>query len=284
MKLLPVVAGSFYPGNRKALQSAMDSFVDELPLKPPRSSPVGLLLPHAGYVYSGAVAALGYRSLSASLKTVVVAGPSHYVSFNGASIFPGESVMTPLGEVPVDQEACRFLMGLDSRISEMPAAFAREHSVEVHFPFLRRYLPGVRVVPIVMGQGFHQSVEPLVAALLRLWEREPFLFIASSDLSHYPSYETAKKADREILDAILSGNEVDVEETDERIMSRGYPDYHCTHCGKEPVAALLRFARGVDAGSIELLGYRNSGDVTGDRERVVGYGAVSFSREKKQAN
>jgi MEMO1 family protein len=279
MKLQPAVAGAFYPGSRKQLEAALDSFGEE---EAPRlaGTPTALLLPHAGYPYSGAVAALGYRGLSAPVETVIVAGPSHYVSFRGVSVFSGDSAVTPLGEISVDGEAAEFLMKSDSRIAEIMPAFAREHSVEVHLPMIQTYLPRAKVVPIVMGQGVKEAVEPLTKALLALAQKKSFLFVASSDLSHYPMYETAVKADRQFLEALLTGDEKKVDGTDEKIMSQGYPDYYCTHCGKEPVSVLLRYAKGTGASKIQLLAYRNSGDVTGDRSRVVGYGAVAFCKNE----
>lgn len=276
MKLQPVVAGQFYPGGRKELQAVLEAFGRDGETPKLEGAPVGLLLPHAGYPYSGAVAALGYRALPAGIETVVLAGPSHYVPFKGVSLFAGESVVTPLGEVPVDRETCRFLMEYDGHIAEIPQAFAREHSVEVHFPLVQRYLPQARVVPIVMGQGNQEAVRPLAEALLSLWGRKRFLLVASSDLSHYPAHATAQKADQEFLESLLTGNERKVEETDAKIMARGYADYYCTHCGREPVSALLRLAKGVGASKTRLLAYRNSGDVTGDPTRVVGYAAVAF--------
>jgi AmmeMemoRadiSam system protein B len=277
MKLQPVVAGHFYPGNKKELQASLRSFgAQEAPAI--EGEPVAFLLPHAGYAYSGAVAALGYRALPDPVGTVIVAGPSHYVPFRGVSIFAGESAVTPLGEVRVDQEAARFLMDFDSHIAEIPPAFAREHSVEVHLPMIQTYLPQARVVPLVMGQGLEQAVKPLAEGLLALSKKKKFIFIASSDLSHYPIYQTAVKADHELLEALLTGDEKKVEQTDKRIMGRGYPEYHCTHCGREPVSTLLRFAHGMGAGRIKLLDYRNSGDVTGDHSRVVGYSAMAFCR------
>ncbi|HUO58444.1 MAG TPA: AmmeMemoRadiSam system protein B [bacterium] len=276
MKLLPVVAGSFYPETRKGLLEFFEEFERGKKAALPSGQTVGMLLPHAGYPYSGALAALGYRSLEGPVETVVVAGPSHYVSFRGVSLFAGQSVVTPLGEIPVDQEACRFLMDFDSRIAEITPAFSREHSAEVHFPLIQRYLPSAKIVPIVMGQGKEQAIRPLAEGLLALWKKKPFLFVASSDLSHYPLYDTAVSADHQFLEAVLSGDERQVEKVDQEIMGRGYPDYYCTHCGREPVAVLLKFAKGVGADKIKLLDARNSGDVTGDHHRVVGYGAVVF--------
>jgi MEMO1 family protein len=277
MKLQPAVAGHFYPGNRKELQAILKSFEkEEIPRL--KGEPLALLLPHAGYIYSGSVAALGYRALAETVETVIVAGPSHYVSFRGVSVFAGESAVTLLGEVPVDQEAARFLMDFDSHIAEIPTAFAREHSVEVHLPMIQTYLPNAKVVPVVMGQGLEQAVKPLAGALLALSKKIKFLLIASSDLSHYPDYETAVKADHELLEALLTGDEKKVDQVDSHIMGRGYADYHCTHCGREPVSTLLRFADGMKANKIKLLDYRNSGDVTGDHSRVVGYSAMAFCR------
>ena len=277
MKLMPVVAGQFYPGKPKELQKALELFGEG---KPSRLSgePVALLLPHAGYPYSGAVAALGYRALPKDIDTVVVAGPSHYVPFKGVSLFAGESALTPLGELSVDQEACRFLMDFSPHIVEMPPVFAREHSVEVHLPMIQTYLPKAKVVPIVMGQGIPQAVKPLAEALLALRQKKEFLFVASSDLSHYPQYETAVKADKAFLSALLTGDERQVDLVDKETMAQHYPDYYCTHCGREPVSTLIRYAKGVGADRTQLLEYRNSGDVTGDRSRVVGYGAVAFCR------
>jgi MEMO1 family protein len=277
MKLQPKVAGQFYPGSQKNLNSALESMEKEFQPVALKGEPAGMMLPHAGYPYSGAVAALGYRSLKRPVETVVIAGPSHYVGFRGAALFAGEAVVTPLGEIPVDIDVCRFLMNFDKHIVEFPPAFAREHSVEVHFPLVQKYLPEAKVVPVVLGQGSQESALPLAEALSKLYEKE-ILLIASSDLCHFPDYETAKKGDGEFLEALLTGDEKKVEEADRRILSRGHPDYDCTHCGKEPVAALLKFASRVGAGDIQLLAKRNSGDVTGDYSRVVGYAAVAFCK------
>jgi AmmeMemoRadiSam system protein B len=275
MKLKSVVAGQFYPDRPQELLHLFKTF--EKTVSKALSSPVeALMLPHAGYVYSGSIAALGYRSLSQAPQTIVVVGPSHFLSFKGVSVFSGDAVETPLGDLKVDQQACDLLMNHDSYIADIPPAFAKEHSVEVHLPMIKHYFPQTQVVPIVMGQGIETSVRPLVAALLELRKQKPFLLIASSDLSHYPQYETAVKADKEFLEALLSGNETKVDETDKKIMAKRYLDYYCTHCGKEPVSVLLRYAKAVGAQDVRLLTYQNSGDVTGDHSRVVGYSAVAF--------
>ena len=267
MKLQPVVAGSFYPGKTLMLQRMLGDFLKEGEASKLSGEPVGLLLPHAGYVYSGSVAAMGYRALAPfHPDTIVVAGPSHYMAFKGCALFSGEAVLTPLGDLAVDQEACRILEEADENLGDFQPAYAREHSVEVHFPLIQTFLPGAKVVPVIMGQGKATAVDPLLRGLKRLGKEKPFVLVASSDLSHYPDYSTAKKADRQFLDALLTGDEKKIEKTDKEIMGRGYTDYHCTHCGSEPVSVLVKWAKEQGA-KAELLCYRNSGDVTGEMDR-----------------
>jgi len=280
MKLQSVVAGQFYPDKPQELLGLFKGF-EKIKIELLSRSVEALLLPHAGYVYSGSIAALGYRSLSQVPSTVIVIGPSHYLSFKGVSLYSGDAAETPFGDLAVDWQARDFLMNFDDHIADISPAFAKEHSVEVHFPMIKHYFPDAQVVPIVMGQGMESSVRPLTEALMGLRKQKPFLLVASSDLSHYPSYETAVKADKSFLEALLSGHEEKVNETDKKIMAKKYPNYYCTHCGKEPVSTLLRYTRAIGAKEVQLLAYQNSGDVTGDHSRVVGYSAVVFSRNEK---
>jgi AmmeMemoRadiSam system protein B len=277
MKLPSVVAGIFYPREREPLEKLFQSFeaVSKVELL---GEALGLLLPHAGFVYSGALAALGYRSLTQEVETVVVMGPSHWVRFPGVALFAGEAVETPLGDLPVDQEACGFLLDQDKAFSQFEPAFAREHSVETHFPLIKRYCPGAKVVPLITGQGKRATVEPLVKALSLLRRKKPFLLVASSDLSHYPDAKSARSADQRFLEALLTGDEKRLEAVDRTILAEKHPDYFCTHCGPEPLLSLVRHAAQEKAGKIKLLSYRHSGDVTGDSSRVVGYAAAAFCR------
>ncbi|HVM32670.1 MAG TPA: AmmeMemoRadiSam system protein B [bacterium] len=275
MKLPSVVAGQFYPDSPRELEKLFKSF-ETLPLPLLAGVPRGLLLPHAGYVYSGALAALGYRALAGEAQTLVVVGPSHWVRFPGLSIFEGEAAQTPLGDLPVDREACRFLLDQSPAFSRFEPAFAREHSVEAHFPLIKRYCPGAKVVPIIAGQGLQATVEPLVSALRALGRQKRLLLVASSDLSHYPDYGTAVEADRRFLRAVLTGEEKAIRAADRKILAEKHPELLCTHCGPEPLLGLARWAAAEKALKTQLLSYRNSGDVTGDRRRVVGYGAVAF--------
>jgi AmmeMemoRadiSam system protein B len=277
MRLPSVVGGQFYPNRPAELKKLFQTF-ETIPVPKLPGEVLGFLLPHAGYVYSGALAALGYRSLTQTVETIVVVGPSHSVRFPGVSLFAGEAVETPLGDLPVDQEACEFLLGQEKSFSQFEPAFAREHSVEVHFPLIRRYCPGAKVVPLITGQGRAATVAPLVRALKALRSQKPFLLVASSDLSHYPDYATAVEADRRFLAALLKGDEAQMEAANREILAQKHPDYLCTHCGPEPLSALVQWARHEKAQKIQLLNYRNSGDVTKDHSRVVGYAAVAFCR------
>jgi AmmeMemoRadiSam system protein B len=277
MKLPSVAAGTFYPRERGQLEKLFQSF-ESVPKVELIGEAMGLLLPHAGFVYSGALAALGYRSLTQQFETVVVMGPSHWVRFPGISLFAGEAVETPLGDLSVDQETCGFLLDQDKAFAQFEPAFAREHSVETHFPLIKRYCPGAQVVALVTGQGKGATVGPLVKALSALRRKKPFLLVASSDLSHYPDAKTARSADQRFLEALLTGDEKRMEAVDRAILAEKHPDYFCTHCGPEPLLSLVRQAALEKARKIQLLSYRHSGDVTGDLSRVVGYAAAAFCK------
>jgi len=277
MKLKTNASGTFYPKNPKALREMLDSFASgPVPTLPGR--PAGLLLPHAGYAYSGEVAVLGYRSLTKPPATVAVIGPSHSVAFAGTAIFSDEAVETPLGDILVDVEAARWLLEAHPGLRVHPPAFAREHSVEVHFPLIRHFLPGTQVIPLVTGQGGAKVADPLARALAKVAATRDLLVVASSDLCHYPAYDVAVQADREFLEAILTGDEDAVEKTDRALMEKGWEEFHCTHCGHEPLLALMGFAKLMGAAKRKMLMYRNSGDTTGERDRVVGYAAVAFCK------
>jgi AmmeMemoRadiSam system protein B len=276
MRLPAVVAGTFYPRSPDELTQVLEGYRDSIRPSPLPEGTVGLLLPHAGYRYSGAVAALGYLSLPAPPETVVLVGPSHHVPFGGTSVFEGDSVETPLGDLPVDGEAVRLLRAEGAALTDFPPAWAREHSVEVHFPLVRRFLPGTKVVPLVAGRWRGRDAETLAGALAALARKRRLLVVASSDLSHYPDQATAATKDREFLEAVLTGEVGTVQAADRRILKEGHRELHCTHCGAEPLRLLLLDARNRGGTDIRLLQYRNSGDVTGERDQVVGYAAVAF--------
>jgi MEMO1 family protein len=251
------VAGLFYPGDPQALSDQLDTLL--LGAHPFERRPKALIVPHAGYVYSGPVAAQAYGSLgdaAGALSRVVLLGPSHREWFRGLALPEARAFATPLGVVPVDTEAANKLRELSAVVvSDVP--HMHEHSLEVQLPFLQRVAPDAKIVPVLAGEADPAEVAEVIESL---WGGSETLIICSSDLSHYHAYRTAQALDEATAQAILEGRE---DLTGEQA------------CGYKVVNGLTRVMRerGLRA---ELLDLRNSGDTAGDRSRVVGYGAFGF--------
>ncbi len=259
----PVVAGQFYPAEKGELRSIVKHYLDV-------SVPVelsggcrGLIVPHAGYVYSGPVAGMGYACLSQLPQdrhyTVVVLAPSHQVYFVGAALPAADVLRTPLGDIPVAPEALRLPGKGHTIVAEQVHAF--EHAVEVQLPFLQLALKDFSVIPLVLGEADPQGLARDLVAL----GLPDMLVVASSDLSHYASYAAAVDHDHRTLDRILhgEGNLLGGEDA----------------CGFMPIQTLLTVASTLHW-QPHLLQYQNSGDTAGDRAAVVGYGAVGFTEER----
>lgn len=251
------VAGLFYPEGAQDLRAAVSTHVGG-----PRVShrmPKALIVPHAGYIYSGPVAGKAYASLksgSRALRRVVLIGPSHRIWFNGLAVPSVAAFETPLGTVPLDQAALGELRRLPGVVvSDEPHAL--EHSLEVQLPFIQLLAPEAKIVPIVAGQATPDEVD---AVLDVLWNGDETLIVVSSDLSHYSSYATAQTRDAATARAIL----------DCREDLKGHQA-----CGCVVINGLARTIRKRGLGP-ELLDLRNSGDTAGDKQRVVGYGAFGF--------
>ena len=264
----PVVAGTFYPGESEELASTVDLLLDAAGPQDVSGDIVALIAPHAGYVYSGGVAAHAYAAVRGQeYDTVIVVAPSHRVAFRGASVFDGSSYETPLGRVSVDREVVDALRGLGLGFD--PRAHAQEHSLEVQVPFLQRSLEPFTIVPIVMGEQSEASVRTLGAAIARVVSDRSdsrFLLVASTDLSHYHSQKEASALDAVAVESVEA---FDPEEL-LRALSRG----ECEACGGGPTAAVLVAARELGADRADVLKYATSGDVTGDMSQVVGYMAA----------
>jgi len=262
----PAVAGSFYPGTREALSRDVAALLGTAPIAPASAVPKALIAPHAGYVYSGPVAAHAYSRLGSArgrIKRVVLLGPAHRAAVRGLALPAAVGLQTPLGVVPVDRDAVRTLSSL-RQVCESRDAHAQEHSLEVHLPFLQSVLGGFAVVPLVVGDA---SADEVAEVLDRLWGGDETLIVVSSDLSHYLPYDRAQAVDRETARAIVAR------------------EPHVSHfqaCGATPVNGLLTAAlrRGLRA---ELFDLRNSGDTAGDRSRVVGYGSIGFFESETPA-
>jgi len=256
----PAVAGSFYPAAAPelardvgALLAAAASAACGKPV------PKAIIVPHAGYVYSGPIAATAYARLAQSrgkISRVVLLGPVHRVPLRGLA-WPGASAMaTPLGNIPLDDDAVAKLSTLP-QVTASAAAHALEHSLEVHLPFLQTMLGKFRVAPLAVGDATADEVAQVLDAL---WGGAETLIVVSSDLSHYLSYLEAQAIDRVTAQAILDLRS-DIS--------------HEQACGGTPVNGLVLAARRRGL-TPQLLDLRNSGDTAGDRKRVVGYGAFAF--------
>lgn len=249
------VAGMFYPADPGELADTISAMLVAAPER--KGHPKAIIVPHAGYIYSGPVAASAYRLLQqrTEINRVVLLGPSHRVALLGIAASSATAFATPLGEVPVDRAIIDELLAR-RLISQMDQAHQLEHSLEVHLPFLQVALPGeFTLIPLVVGDC---EPEEVVDVLDHVWDGEETLIVVSSDLSHYHDYDTAQRLDRTTSDAI--------EDLD--IAPIGYDNA----CGRNPVKGLLLAARRrkLTASTIDL---RNSGDTAGPRDQVVGYGA-----------
>jgi len=254
----PAVAGMFYPADPRELRQMIREFLAQA--QPSEEVPKAIIAPHAGYIYSGPIAATAYAQLlpvRERIERVVLLGPSHRVPFHGLAISEADSFLTPLGEVPLDRPALQGLSDLPQVVS-LEAAHANEHSLEVQLPFLQTVLDDFRLVPLVVGEA---SPAEVAEVLQRLWGGPETLIVISSDLSHYHDYLTAQQLDRATSEAIVTLHPEAI----------GYEDA----CGRVPVTGLLDLARrkGLEG---ELLDLRNSGDTAGDKRQVVGYGAYVF--------
>ncbi len=278
-----VIAGTWYPGDPGTLEKTLRGYLDAVPetedKTPFAEPPTALIVPHAGYRYSGQVAAHAYKRLqNAPFDTVFIIAPSHRVRFSGVSVYDGAGYRTPLGVVPIDRETTTALMQSDDRIRYVPEAHAQEHSLEIQLPFLQTVLGDFTLVPLVMGDQSLSTCRWLSEKAASAARGKSALIVASTDLSHYHSYEAAKKLDKVVLDRVAA---FDPEGLNRRLASG-----ECEACGGGPMVAAMMAARHLGADDAQVLNYANSGDVTGDKSRVVGYMAAVFwkSGSKKQSD
>lgn len=253
------VAGMFYPGNALQLAAEVGELLDGVEnFEPKLAYPKALIVPHAGYVYSGTIAARAYDELAAArgrVKRVVLLGPSHYVAGRGLALPVAEAFETPLGRIPVDAEALRSLADLPQVVKSEPA-HAQEHSLEVQLPFLQKLLGEFALVPLAVGAATNEEVAPVLA---RLWGGPETLIVISTDLSHYHAYDEALRIDGATLG---------------RIQDRATDISHEEACGATALNGFLGLCREKNL-SVRLLAACNSGDTAGGKARVVGYSALA---------
>jgi AmmeMemoRadiSam system protein B/AmmeMemoRadiSam system protein A len=275
------VAGQFYPADPAKLEAAVRAFLhDAVPARGER--PLAIVVPHAGYVFSGQIAADAFnQARGRDYDLVVILGTNHTTaSFDGVSIYPAAGYRTPLGLAEIDEKAAAELAAQDPAFTFRPDVHRREHSVEVQVPFVQIAFPGVKILPMVVGGSDPELCARLGRALAEVVRDRHALIVASSDLSHYPAYEDAVIADRATLTAMATLDPEAVRAAIGRRMADASPGLVTCACGEGPVLAALETARALGATRGAVISYANSGDTPlGDRGRVVGYGAVVFSRE-----
>jgi hypothetical protein len=254
----PAVAGLFYPGDPRELHAMVAGFLGAV--HSTGAVPKAIIAPHAGYIYSGPIAASAYARIQPArgrITRVVLLGPAHRVGFHGLALSSADCFQTPLGRITVDQEAVKKISSLP-QVHVMDTAHMQEHSLEVHLPFLQEVLGEFSLVPLVVGDAEPGEVAEVLETL---WGGPETLIVISSDLSHYHDYKTAQRLDRATSQAI------------EQLRLEDIQYDHA--CGRNPVSGLLQVARqrGLKAKTVDL---RNSGDTAGSHDRVVGYGAYIF--------
>lgn len=268
----PAVAGAFYPANPQRLSSMIESYLNEAAegLKP--NSIVGVVSPHAGYVYSGPVAAFSFRPLMGSDATLaVVLAPSHRARFNGAAYIAEGVYESPLGDVEIDATVGNALKD-KKYFTHLPEAHQIEHSLEVQVPFLQKVLHSFSLVPVIVGTTELEicaGIADDLAQVLKVEERRCIIVI-STDLSHYHSYDQARVMDKRFIDVLESFDEKKVKE----VLSGGKAEA----CGEGPVLAGMALCRKLGARFVKILKYATSGDTAGDKSQVVGYLSAAFIR------
>jgi MEMO1 family protein len=267
------IAGSWYPGNPRILKTDMMDFFNNAPEESVEGEIVGLVAPHAGYIYSGQVAAYAYKLIRGkAFDVVIVIGPSHRALFRGVSVYNKGGYETPLGVVYVDESAAEKIMSISPMISYIPAAHTSEHSVEIQLPFLQVALEKFLFLPLVMGDQNRQTCINLAETIANAMEDMHCLVVGSSDLSHFHSHERAVDMDAAVLrrmenmdaEGLLGDIENNVSEA----------------CGGGPIAVTMMAARKLGANRAKVMPYANSGDITGEKDSVVGYASAVFYRGK----
>jgi len=262
------VAGTWYPGQPARLAAEVRRYFDRVATAV-TGEIIGLVSPHAGLVYSGPVAAHAYRQLEGrTYDVIVLVGPDHHVGFEGVSIFPRGVFETPLGDLPIAEGVADAVMAATPVVRDLPAAHRWEHSLEMQLPFLQSVLPGVPIVPLVMGLQAPATVAALAGGLATALRGRRPLLVASSDLSHRQESRRAAQLDRVIVEAV---GRFDPEAVELAIAS-----YTNHACGGGPIVAVMRAARALGARDARVLCYADSSAVSGDTSEVVGYMAAVF--------
>jgi AmmeMemoRadiSam system protein B len=269
----PAASGMFYPANPKALARDVELYLEQASPPEIKGEIKGLIAPHAGYIYSGSVAAWGYKVLMhRSYDTVIVIAPSHRSHFEAVAIQEEGGYSMPLGIVKIDEEFAAALLKRSGAVQSNSHAHQGEHSLEVQLPFLQVLLKDFRLVPLIMGAQDIALCEALASALFQVMQESEkrFLVVGSTDLSHYYPYSHALELDGEVARNL---NDFDVQG-----LARDLGSDKCEACGAGPMITTMMVSQKLGANASKVLKYANSGDVSGDKASVVGYLSAVFYR------
>jgi MEMO1 family protein len=262
------VAGSWYPADPEVLAREVDRYLAGAEA-PPNGEPLAIIAPHAGLMYSGPIAAHAYKLLHGrDIEVAVLVGPSHYVGFEGVAIYERGAFDTPFGRISIAEQCAASIATGSPLIAPHPTAHGREHSLEMQLPFLMRVLPNIEIVPLVMGYQRAETAYALGDAIAAGVKGRRAVLVASTDLSHYQNASTAAALDARVIQHV------------KRFDSDGLMSLLETSpqhaCGGGPTVAVMRAAKALGAADARVLKYGDSGDVSGDKDAVVGYLAAAF--------
>jgi len=279
----PAVAGSFYPADPDELRKMIQGFLSAAKKPEPEGDLIALLAPHAGYMYSGLAAAHSYKMLEGTnWDTVVIIGASHrpspYVMKGWFTIVPKGSFETPLGMVGIDSRIARDILEGGAMFTADAASHHLEHSIEVQLPFLQVVLKEFKLVPILVGRAEYSDIEEGAMVIARALKGKKALLIASSDLSHYPADDAARKSDTGVLDALSSLDPARFKERCSLAVKKGIPGLEVAACGEDAILLTLLTSIALGSNRAGILFYANSHDAGGAPDAVVGYGAMAFYR------
>ncbi|MCD6162133.1 MAG: AmmeMemoRadiSam system protein B [candidate division Zixibacteria bacterium] len=274
----PAVAGSFYPGEPSELAKMIAQMMSQVDKPSIAGDIVGLVAPHAGYIYSGLVASYAYKTIQGmEYKDVIVIGPSHAEAFSGAAVYNGDAYQTPLGIININKELSRKIAS-NSKLVQLSdkghhlTTRGGEHSLEVQLPFLQTVLGNFELTAIVMGSQDMQTCRGLAESIFEACKgRKDVLIVASSDLSHFHSYDTAIALDSRVADLINSYDYIQ--------LHKELEENKIEACGGGPIVTAMAVSEMMGAGTAKVVKYANSGDVSGDKSSVVGYLSAVFSKE-----
>ena len=270
-----ILAGAWYPGNKQTLTKAIEGYLAEADGKSLEGNLKALIVPHAGHIYSGPVAAHAYALLRGKdIRRVIMIGPSHQARFRGVSVNLQSGYETPLGTVPVDQELAKKIVDADPLIRRVPRAHASEHALEIQLPFLQTVLKDFEIVPIIMGEQDYRTCTRLAEILCDVvGDLDKTLLLASTDLSHYHSDKQARALDSKFIDQ--------VREFSPKGLFDALSSGRCEACGGGPTITVMLTAQAWGANRSQILHYAHSGNVTGDESGVVGYLAAALFEDKE---